>query len=617
MNTGKRVLFFFAITLLCIAQLTFVSAFSGDMGFYDVPDDAWYRSDASIFWEKGLMPGPSGTPAEPYFEPNKEVTYAEIIQVAAILYEEHMFGTYELLHVVSDDLWYSPYVNYASMYDLLPSISVDFDIMRDIEKPATRGMAMEILARSMPEALMPEVNQVAYDTIPDVPMSHEMAHGIYKMFRVGIAGGIDTDHNFYPEDVLTRDFLAAYVSRLIIDARRLNFTMTPDGGFSGTLEPIIDADAYQPPEEPEPDPDPGIPEEPDPEEPLPDPSESEDNSPNIPDIIVQTPADIPSVLSEDYIQSFILNSDYDLELLLGKRGSEDAEIPESETMCQIKSNPGKETSPTLIDITNPMFYRLGYGYDIFGEYAEASALTYPVLDIGKLISDKCVSGLSVDYFDTVTNISESLKKYVEKMSVNAGISGHYFCFSGSVDTRFDEIQTSTTNNYFATIELLLQKFRTFIYPETNYKDYLRPAVRAKLNDVNVDPREILDTYGAFVLVDFITEGKIIYVATQSSVSASSFRNFELDVKAGFNAGVSSLQTEFGYSQTNASDSYTNSANAHFTSAGGTKVLSDTSLKNDQDAVQAWADSLETRGTLVGFTPKLKSLIPIWETSSTF
>ena len=88
-----------------------------------------------------------------------------------------------------------------------------------LSQPLTRGAFAALLARSLPEEALEEINQIAQ--IPDVGADHPYGEAVYRLYRAGVLAGTDAKGTFRPENTLTRSEAAALVLRMADEDRRI------------------------------------------------------------------------------------------------------------------------------------------------------------------------------------------------------------------------------------------------------------------------------------------------------------------------------------------------------------------------------------------------------------
>ncbi len=205
-----------------------VNVFAAPLPFSDVPESAWYYNDVRTAYRSGLINGKSATK----FAPDANLTYAEAVKLAACLNQFFEEGSVTLKN---GDPWYQSYVDYCTERGI---ITREYDWSEN----ATRGGYMGIFARALSEDVLYSMNEIQDGAIPDVPMDHPEAEGIYKLYRAGILQGSDAEtHACNPETGIRRSEVSAIIARILDSDRRIKFDMVIDIPFEMADAPV---DAY-------------------------------------------------------------------------------------------------------------------------------------------------------------------------------------------------------------------------------------------------------------------------------------------------------------------------------------------------------------------------------------
>lgn len=224
----KRILSF----ILCLTMiLSFASIVHAERysKFTDVTQDSWYYEDVDNAVRLGIINGKTETT----FAPDDNLTYAEAIKLAACMYQLYKDGSVYL--VSGGNPWYETYVNYAKDHGIITDNF--FEKINNINEKATRAGYMEIFASALPDEALECINNVPDGSIPDVPMVHESAIGIYKLYRAGILTGVDANHNCKPEGNIKRCEVAAIITRMMDETKRVKFSMGTNAEEPKTEEP--------------------------------------------------------------------------------------------------------------------------------------------------------------------------------------------------------------------------------------------------------------------------------------------------------------------------------------------------------------------------------------------
>ena len=184
------------------------------MPFTDVKESDWFYDDVKIAYETYLIDGYTDTT----YEPNKNLTYAQAVKLAACMHQKYTTGSVTLENAEKGKPWYETYVDYAKANKI---ISKDYEW----NKAATRAGYIEIFANALPDAAFAEKNTVANNAIPDVKMGHPQAAAIYKLYRAGILEGSD-GFKCKPNDNIRRSEVAAILTRMMNASTRKSFSLT-------------------------------------------------------------------------------------------------------------------------------------------------------------------------------------------------------------------------------------------------------------------------------------------------------------------------------------------------------------------------------------------------------
>lgn len=218
--------------ILCITMilsLTSVAFAEHYSKFTDVKPDSWYYEDVDNAVRLGIINGKTETT----FAPDDNLTYAEAIKLAACMYQLYKDGSVYL--VPGGNPWYQIYVDYAKDHGIITENF--FYKVSNINEKATRAGYMEIFANALPDEALIGINNVPDGSIPDVPMAFESSIGIYKLYRAGILTGVDAKHNCKPEDNIKRCEVAAIITRMMDETKRVKFSMETTAEEPKTEEP--------------------------------------------------------------------------------------------------------------------------------------------------------------------------------------------------------------------------------------------------------------------------------------------------------------------------------------------------------------------------------------------
>ena len=190
--------------------------------FVDVPEDAWYHDEIVEAVYTGIINGKSET----IFAPDDLLTYAEAVKLAACMSQVYLNGNVTL---TSGTPWYQPYADYCRINNITTK-------NYDYNANATRAGYIEIFANALPDSAFEDINNIPDGSILDVKDNAPYAIYVYKMYRAGILTGVDALHNCKPEDNIKRSEVAAIISRMMNEDKRVKFNMGGSLSNEGTLD---------------------------------------------------------------------------------------------------------------------------------------------------------------------------------------------------------------------------------------------------------------------------------------------------------------------------------------------------------------------------------------------
>ena len=177
--------------------------------FTDVTKDKWYYNDVAAAHKLGLIDGMTDTT----FVPEGEMTLAQAITLAARMHcSATAGGTLE-----NGDPWYQTYVDYCLVHGILDKAPT----AEALNAPVTRAQYAELFAKALPASMLPAVNDIPDNSIPDVKMTHRNAAAIYTLYRAGILDGRDDYGRFDPDETITRAEIAAILVRMMDTTARV------------------------------------------------------------------------------------------------------------------------------------------------------------------------------------------------------------------------------------------------------------------------------------------------------------------------------------------------------------------------------------------------------------
>ena len=184
--------------------------------FKEVVESDWYYDEVKNAFENGLIDGMTADS----FAPNKELTVAQAIKLAAALHQLDKLGRVNLDN--GTDVWYSTYVRYAVANEIIGEKYAGYT-KDQMNAPISREEFVHIFHGAM--EYYAQKNDVADNAIPDVKLGDDFADEIYTFYRAGILTGSDAEGTFNPDSSIKRSEVAAILIRMYDDSARQNITL--------------------------------------------------------------------------------------------------------------------------------------------------------------------------------------------------------------------------------------------------------------------------------------------------------------------------------------------------------------------------------------------------------
>lgn len=257
---------------------------------------------------------------------------------------------------------------------------------------------------------------------------------------------------------------------------------------------------------------------------------------------------------------------------------------------------------------------LGYGYDVFGNYADQKSKkryclfkydNYSATPIG-------VESYNVPQYVILENISdhvvktvsgESVREYSRDLSKKAGMGVDAMFFSASISASYAKSESGSKRKFYYTYMDANTKWR-ISFDERNI-DNLVNILDAQFKEdlMNMEPRKLFETYGTHFIASAYLGGRADYSSISEMSSSTSSRQIGLAVEAKYHAMSANTELNKSHSKT-LSDSKTETK-LHVT--GGNSQYANNI--NDPESYRLWADGIEGKPVLCDFEPN--SLKPIW------
>ena len=181
--------------------------------FVDVVEGAWYYDSVASAWANDLIDGVTATE----YMPEKTLTVAEAIKLAAVLYQKDNEGVVTLVN--GTNKWYTTYVNYAVENGIIEEAYKNYTDAQ-MNAAVSRAEFVHIFHGAMDNYYV--INAVGDNNIPDVKLGDYAADEIYEFYRAGICIGNDRYGTFLPNNSIKRSEVATILNRMYdLDAREI------------------------------------------------------------------------------------------------------------------------------------------------------------------------------------------------------------------------------------------------------------------------------------------------------------------------------------------------------------------------------------------------------------
>lgn len=264
------------------------------------------------------------------------------------------------------------------------------------------------------------------------------------------------------------------------------------------------------------------------------------------------------------------------------------------------------------------FYDLGYGYDVFDEYAKPDKVkVLPILDQQKLHDRGYTYSNQQETTDVDTIQGSTLSAYRENLKISAGVSGGFKGFTASVKTNYAESTYSSTSYSFATYKSHTLKRKIGVNPDVTIEEMRECLVPdAKEAIETAAATDLFHQYGTHVITAFLVGGTINFHMAADMSEYTSTESIETLVEAGYQSTAASLSVEANTSMYEEIEENSATTSMKLTVTGGNSAIGNAIAvdSDNSENYRQWADSLEDESTHQLFD--FEGLIPIWELAST-
>lgn len=258
---------------------------------------------------------------------------------------------------------------------------------------------------------------------------------------------------------------------------------------------------------------------------------------------------------------------------------------------------------------------LGFGYDVFGNYADQrSKKTFCLFTYSNERNIPIGQDLySVPQFVFLENISdhqiktvsgESIRDYAQSLSVEAGLGVDAMFFKGTVDVNVSGSVSGTEQNYYFTYMDANIKWRISIDNRDldDLKTILDPKFKRDL--ATLAPARLFEIYGTHYIARAYLGGRADFSSVSVVSEKATVQEIGIAVTAEYKKVSSNLKMNAKQEQTLTNAKTTTKLRV---TGGGSEYMNSIS---DAAAYNEWAKGIESRPSLADFDAN--SLRPIWD-----
>jgi PLAT/LH2 domain/MAC/Perforin domain len=276
---------------------------------------------------------------------------------------------------------------------------------------------------------------------------------------------------------------------------------------------------------------------------------------------------------------------------------------------------------------------IGCGYNVFGRLSEPSGVKQRMLDFSKVsvmkeitlgdgkkyIYPNVITAHNLNHAQVNTYSGETATKYVEDLSVAAGVSGGFMGFQAEVSTQYSYSEITSYYSAFTFVQQLIESFNLMLNGSgTELRSYLVPDALAALDNYpyksldGKDLRSFFHKYGLYLLKGYAMGSRIHYTSVTDMFKYASKMDLEVIAKASF---LSLIGGSIDVETRRAVDIFNKSSQTTWESFGGDEALgitlanfpSETNYKN-------WIATVKANPQMVAFTDvnTCNPLLPVWE-----
>jgi hypothetical protein len=234
----------------------------------------------------------------------------------------------------------------------------------------------------------------------------------------------------------------------------------------------------------------------------------------------------------------------------------------------------------------------GYGYDVANSanFNSGDIKTTPILDIGKLQAAGLLKTQPLSDFEQSISVGTDISDYSRSLTSSLGVSGGIGAFKASVKASFGSFSKVSSETSFITNNAVSRKRQYWIEGGSrlaNLVPYLTPQFMQDVNDPNVAPEKLFNTYGTNLLYNVGFGGMLSMNYRYNNVAQESSTSMGIDAQAAYGAISGSAST----SEQQKAAKLSSNSQISIKSSGGTNSINVTSIDAAKASFATWQGSI--------------------------
>lgn len=262
-------------------------------------------------------------------------------------------------------------------------------------------------------------------------------------------------------------------------------------------------------------------------------------------------------------------------------------------------------------VSDEAYKVIGYGYDIFGTYADPTQIKGLVFQSWNLPTEYTVK-TQINHSIFATETGSSIQEYQQQLAEAIEVSGSYKVFSGAVKANFTQDYYSLNQTSFATVMGKINSYQIAIPSNYARVELLRPFMADQaardLDNTSIAPTDIFRMYGTHVLTGAVMGARLDFNVAMRSSDITTGRTVAVLAEAEYSSLFTKVNSSVGFNSDEEKRNYEEHRSLRVNAIGGlSQYAQDIITKSDYDQ---WIGSIQGHEVFCDYT--LSGLIPIWE-----